>query len=512
MYSYNLLSRIHTYFLHSYETNRLSTDEIAYIEQQLDYSEDNVMDEQINDKQMVLISKLLNNKKQKSSWIIELSNHSRYITTNYECVNYQEITGILNDYGIYIKQNQLEYVFDKHAYYKPQLLNDLCDAIGNKNDENVLLAQILINDLKYPTTKTRQKIYDLLLHEYIKKQELENDNFIKILIYTAHDLYPTINVQEIEQIARRKNVNINMFIKGKSECINAIKFGKMFKSLNDWDKKKWAKIYSAVMKWKPKKYQPAQVNKLQQKKDDAKYPEKDETKEETFQYIDEDNMIDEDILNLFCLITKAEQRNAAAFLAESNWDIDDAINKYYALSGNVKKLGTKYTSHSDQKNKEDAAIYNEGIKLWYWRPRNTNEEKCYVKSKYNTLKEEILASDQLITHQWDDLQKECQALLSIIRIKAITSNGKGEDVYGIGQGNLLTIQHLCAMKLYTDYTSLNRVFCATFRLKKLTNGIYERIQSLKSRNAKFAIWSRLLVECVQCYGSLLSTNKKYYRG
>eukprot|EP01084_Bolivina_argentea_P234175 394257_1 len=76
----------------------------------------------------------------------------------------------------------------------------------------------------------------------------------------------------------------------------------------------------------------------------------------------------------------------------------------------------------------------------------------------------------------------------------------------------MPMRHLCSTKLYTDYTQLNHKFCAAFRPMIFGPKMHERFNSLKSRNSKFAIWARLLIECVQSYGKLGQINAKYYRG
>eukprot|EP01084_Bolivina_argentea_P180246 311394_1 len=69
-----------------------------------------------------------------------------------------------------------------------------------------------------------------------------------------------------------------------------------------------------------------------------------------------------------------------------------------------------------------------------------------------------------------------------------------------------------AMKLYTDYSNLCKLFCSVFRVKKLASNSYETINSVTNRNRKYANWAKLLVECVQCYGKIIVRNGKYYRG
>eukprot|EP01084_Bolivina_argentea_P215526 365916_1 len=390
VYSYNLVCRIHTFFVHSYERNRLTEHEITYIEQQLNLFKQNSNcqnEEQIHDKNVALIATVLNAKKQNSSLPAStIINHSKYITSDYESLNCIAIVQILNHNGVYIAADKMQNIFDKYGYHKQQLISDLCDEIGNYNQsaQNVLLCYILTNELQLTEHEKRQKIYDLILHNYVDKAELNNDNFVKILLHTASILYPIINTKEIEHIAMKENLNGKIFVKGTNDFTNSTKFATMFKSIHNYNKKKLTNIYRTINKWKPKTYQITPSTAL----DEIKSPQQ----QEMINCVEEDleHMSDTDLLNLFCTITKADKLVTEPFLIESNWIIDDAINKYYALSGDVKKLSTKYENHIYDKPNEDALIYNEGIKFWYWKPRNKDEERCYIKNKHKNLKDEIL--------------------------------------------------------------------------------------------------------------------------
>eukprot|EP01084_Bolivina_argentea_P035324 65540_1 len=506
IYSYNLICRIHTFFLHSYERSRLTKQEITYIEQQLlgvDHDQ-----QQIDDKKLPLISKLLNNKKEKRNSVANKANHSKYVTSDHDSLNCIEISKILIDNGICIEVNQMQNAFDGFGYRKQQLINDLCVCIGNENDQNILLAHILTTELQCVESDTRQKIYDLIVHNYIKKNELNNDNFIRMLQYTVSELYPNVNLIKVAEIARKQKLSGKVFDKSTKDFKNSIKFGKLFQTVKNCNKKHWAKVYKTINKWQSKTYKT--IENIETDEPESKNTEK--CPEKRINYLDED-AIDEDILNLFCAITKADSWSAEPFLIESHWNIDDAINKYYALSGDATKLSAKYDNQKhDKLNEYQPMIYNEGIKFWYWKPRNEDDEKRYIESKYKNLKEEILATNQVSAQQWIDVQNECKILINTDKLQEIMSNGKHEDIYGIQNDASFTLPHLCAIKLYTDYTKLNGIFCAAFRLKKFGRNIYERIESLKNRNRRFAIWSKLLIECVQCYGYLGATNKAYYRG
>eukprot|EP01084_Bolivina_argentea_P043973 80969_1 len=272
-------------------------------------------------------------------------NQKKYITLETESLDYTKMSNILHTQGIEISKQTIESVFEKHNYHKNRLINEICDNIGNKNEKNTLLTQILTNELQLNIWSERQKFLDLILHRYINKQELNDDDFIKILIYTAVDLYPEINVSEIKQIATSNEVNMAVFMKSK----NSTKFGKLFNSMTIFKKKQWAKIYISIKKWNAKTYVKLTQSKTEQKHDDI--VNSIQPLHETISYLEQDSS-NQDTLNLFCAITNLNinQKTAQAFLIATDWNIDAAIEKYYALSGNISLLGPNYAAYNDSKN------------------------------------------------------------------------------------------------------------------------------------------------------------------
>eukprot|EP01084_Bolivina_argentea_P028640 53201_1 len=490
--SYNLVCRIHAFCLHPYDH-----DSSRLIEQQLHNVEET--DEQLN------VNKFTDDPKQKISVNIGRNNDSRFITSDEVMLDYSQIANVFKNINeLCVDENHIRSALGKHKFDRKQLINDLCDGFGNKKDDTILFAQILINEFKCIDWKTRQKVYDLILHGCICKEELTNKNLIPILIYTACEIIPNVNIDQVEQIATDEKLDGLMFVKKTKQFKNSVKFAKLFQSTDNWNKQQWSNVYKAINKWKAKSYE--------NMADDTKYGEQDENEEE-IKVTEQDfgQMSDQDIINSFCLITKAENTVAEKFLIHAEWNITFAIDKYYALSGNVTKLSSNYEDDNEHKYDDEQTIYNEGVRFWYWKPRNNDEQQCYIERNYDSLKEEIVMG-KLSLHLWNELEKECAILINVDKIKQIVSNGKNEDVYGISAGDPITLQHIYAIKLYTDFTALNWRFCEAFRLKKLTTNAYERIQSLKKRNKMFAVWAKLLIECVQCYGKLGSPNKKYYRG
>eukprot|EP01084_Bolivina_argentea_P243858 408693_1 len=247
----------------------------------------------------------------------------------------------------------------------------------------------------------------------------------------------------------------------------------------------------------------------------------DEKKVENYiNYMDAEENEDEHILNLFCTLTQSDRNVAAMFLKETEWNIQFAIDRYYALAGDATKLAkTKTELKYKTRNTNDSmfgAVYNHGVYFWYWEQNDLQPRNAIaIKKIYNNLKEEMLSDNKITNDQWNNLMDECEILKNTDEIRKIVSNGNDENIYGVKLENEFSLQHLCSIKLYTDYSNLCAAFCSVFRVKKLTSNSYETVKSLNRRNSKFANWAKLLIECVQCYGKLLIKNKKkvkYYRG
>eukprot|EP01084_Bolivina_argentea_P107829 192761_1 len=374
----NLICRIHTYLIHAYETDRLTTDEIHYIETKMkEFKHENEQD--LNDKKLQIISEVINSKKRKIS-MIHASDNSKYITTHdLQSLNAKKISAILKDNGIFIEENVLTNACEAYAYCKQQLINDLCDIMLNGEHENILLVQIFSNELHFIEQNTRQRIYDIILHQYIKKQDLNNENFIKILRKTVSKLFVTIDCDKVEDIARNANLTGNIFIKTSSEFKNSVTFAQIFASIDNWKRKQWSKIYAKIRKWQITKNTMQLSNKsIVMQKVKTTYCKGTNSTD----YIDKQT--DSDLIDEFCTITKATKEIAITFLETTEWNILFAIHKYYAANGKLSKQNDEST-HNKAESKQ--VIYNLGISFWYWEKQKLN--KRYVRKKFLNLKQEI---------------------------------------------------------------------------------------------------------------------------
>ena len=140
---------------------------------------------------------------------------------------------------------------------------------------------------------------------------------------------------------------------------------------------------------------------------------------------------------------------------------------------------------------------------WFLHRNDYNgytEQDLYIAQKYADIKEELLSNAifQMTPNQYESSMNKATKLMTSKLAKKMKSQDHGTSLhYDIPDGALLTIQHLLAVILYTDWSDLSREFTATFRKKQS----YESLSSIKRRNREFANWSKLLREAVQLYGA-----------
>eukprot|EP01084_Bolivina_argentea_P235505 396275_1 len=93
----------------------------------------------MHDKKLQLYAETMNQKQNKLSKIC-FSDNSKYVTTDYQYLNYEKIANILETNGIKIHRADIEIAFDHHNYHKYQLVDDLCDILVNGDSTAILLC------------------------------------------------------------------------------------------------------------------------------------------------------------------------------------------------------------------------------------------------------------------------------------------------------------------------------------------------------------------------------------
>ncbi len=398
VYLLNLIERIHTYFIHSYETHQLRPEEIDYIEKQLNEFKEND-DEIQNDKKLELISTVLNNKKHSTRQITDWSDNTENETLS------EEICELVNDDKIEMNKNELRNAFIDYQYDKEQLLDELCDIILNGNDENTVISELLIDTLGSIEMEQKQKVYDIIMYKYYKKQDLNNNNFIKLLHTTATNLYPDVKWDGLESIGREYKLTGNVFIKGTDDFKNSTKFAMLFSSINNWEKKKFVKIYTTINKWKPLQPQTFKLKTLETDDDIKELSVENKTEEKRDEKTDIDYIdkgTDTAAIKTFCFLTNANENIALSHLEENEWNLVFATNSYWAQIQSQNNEDTEdqelydddslinKQSHIEDitQNETKDIIYEHGMRFCY--SDSQKHDKRYISKQFINLKEEML--------------------------------------------------------------------------------------------------------------------------
>ena len=161
------------------------------------------------------------------------------------------------------------------------------------------------------------------------------------------------------------------------------------------------------------------------------------------------------------------------------------------------------TEHSNGDSKK-SMNFDFGIYLEYWR----RDRKNYVIPKYRSLKEELTknAHYKITDEQYARLQEDGKKYLSL-ELKA-NDIGIGNKICRISPGSPITMHHLMALKLYTDFDDLQREFKRHCR--RLRKG--EPVESVMERNQEIAIWSRLIRESIMFWGTAMTKKQEFYCG
>ena len=185
-----------------------------------------------------------------------------------------------------------------------------------------------------------------------------------------------------------------------------------------------------------------------------------------------------------------------------------------------------------------SSLYSPGVRYLYWNIYRGNKEKrrkvfqartkpayeenrgytlgqWFVEKKYENLKEEILnnlvlalsarqfavtlqkAMDKL--SEWRDRGKQPRCVKIWWR-----------ESYGIAEGDEISVEHIVAILLYTNFSDLCYLFSATYR----KTHEYEEDEDMLLRHREYGNWGKLLREAVECFGTSMgrSSVKTFFHG
>ena len=151
--------------------------------------------------------------------------------------------------------------------------------------------------------------------------------------------------------------------------------------------------------------------------------------------------------------------------------------------------------------------FSTGFVFDYW----LEGQSMSIKPKYKNLKEEIIESGYLTLARWKCVVVKARRYLKTKKVKkAKSGRAKTRDKRrGNTDQKSMSLEHLCAIILYCDFTVLCTAFSATYRLQD----VFEELESLKRRHSAFAHFGRLLAEAVLRFGiNGCERTKGYERG
>lgn len=181
----------------------------------------------------------------------------------------------------------------------------------------------------------------------------------------------------------------------------------------------------------------------------------------------------------------------------------------------------------DEKNEDYMYEYDFGNRFYFWRWYKDNEnedifwnpgkkyKELYITPKYGNLKQEI-SDNKLYNLNMTDydrtygkavMYQEKSDVINTIRSSTV---GYGNCHYDIPNNEVLRIQHIMSIMLYTDHQHLSLAFSMSFRKESTT----ETMDQYKKRKSEFAHWTRLMRETVELYGTTMEESKlkTFYTG
>eukprot|EP01084_Bolivina_argentea_P273631 466148_1 len=244
----DLISRIHVYFIHAYQINRLTLEQQTLIDDLYDDEKDSDTDKRIE-----MITKFIT---EKGNNLNIVRNNTKYIEADIQeqlkpnTINHVKIYAILRSHNIIMEEKAIYEAFKEYKNNKNELMSDIIDAYYTENDGSLPLSSNI--NLQYlPTScSKRHELYEYILFEYFKQFELNNQNFIKMVDMIFITLHCKFDFDEFAEIMREKNINGKIFIKQNNvQFMSSLAFAKLFKNIKGYKKKELTSIYRRIYKW-----------------------------------------------------------------------------------------------------------------------------------------------------------------------------------------------------------------------------------------------------------------------
>eukprot|EP01083_Nonionella_stella_P247113 857174_1 len=234
-YTMWLISRMHSYLIHSYDTHRFTLNEVHRFN---DPNYDDVKQQ----------NEMLNcMKRKKAVQQIHGVQRDEYAQTKNIVIDYRSLYFILRRNNISLQITQLRRAFG-HYKNMDTLMSDIIDAYHAPNDTTLDLTNGIIIDAFQCDIAQRKRIYGIIIYKYFTRLNINNMNFIKLAqhIMTESAQFRDINQAQFADIAREHNVSGAMFIKGSMSFRSSLQFAQIFGAMHGYKKKHLSKIYARI--------------------------------------------------------------------------------------------------------------------------------------------------------------------------------------------------------------------------------------------------------------------------
>ena len=149
--------------------------------------------------------------------------------------------------------------------------------------------------------------------------------------------------------------------------------------------------------------------------------------------------------------------------------------------------------------------------LFFTYSDTTNER--YIKSKYNTLKEELLNNTiyAVSNYQWMDVYLRCDKLKKTQYCKkewTANDNGLLNESCGVPAGSEIQIDQLISLFFCINFSNLSKLFISN-GCRQIMN---EPLENLCKRHSEISIWSRRLRQSVWYFGNFCKSTEVFYHG
>eukprot|EP01084_Bolivina_argentea_P034777 64414_1 len=202
-YIFNMITRIHVYFIHSNNINKFTLNDIT--------TNDLSGDDEIYDKQLTMMAEIMTEKRKrvgKSAYSQRKYIHTnKYITYEAFAIDFGLIHQHLKARNISITETELRTAF-KMYNDKNDFIADVIEALFADDDQELSIKNRISPHNLPCNQRTRKKIYACILKKYIKPHDLNTQNFITVAKKIIMISYPHIEVDEFVQTAMQYNIII----------------------------------------------------------------------------------------------------------------------------------------------------------------------------------------------------------------------------------------------------------------------------------------------------------------